>query len=231
MRILLLGSLFIGMSVVHVFAAPPSPNASVRGMVHPSTSVAVFHPQTAGEIYRPSTTVETFRPTTQTGTFHPQTNVSVARPTTQVQTFHPQTEVATFHPQTTVEVYHPQTTVTVFHPQTPQESFSQGVANVGGENRNFSSSSRVQTSMSDFKPMQAKDFSAVKQPEEKAAALGGGSLNLGNEVNVAEKDNANKSSLLGAQRETQSVDIDPKKTNLDGLEKLLSDRAKFQEKK
>ena len=213
MRILLLGSLFIGMSVVHVFAAPLSPNASVRGMVHPSTSVAVFHPQTAGEIYRSSTTVETFRPTTQTGTFHPQT------------------EVTTFHPQTTVEVYHPQTTVTVFHPQTPQESFSQGVANVGGENRNFSSSSRVQTSMSDFKPMQAKDFSAVKQPEEKAAALGGGSLNLGNEVNVAEKDNANKSSLLGAQKETQSVDIDPKKTNLDGLEKLLSDRAKFQEKK
>ena len=71
---------------------------------------------------------------------------------------------------------------------------------------------------------QAKNFSAPVP--EKTSALGGGSNNLGNDTNQAEKDNANKSSLLGKQKESQNLEIDPKQTKLQGLDQKVAEKAK-----
>ena len=84
--------------------------------------------------------------------------------------------------------------------------------------------------MSDFKPMQAKDLSA-KPPAEKANSLGGGNMDFGTNTNEAEKDKANKESQGGMQKAAQEMEVDPKQSKLGGLEKLLTDRAKFEEKK
>ena len=83
---------------------------------------------------------------------------------------------------------------------------------------------------SDFKPMQAKSFTS-KPADDKAAQVGGGSMDLGNTTDETEKDNATKASALGGQKTMQNIELDPKKTNIQGLEKLITDRAKEQEKK
>lgn len=194
----------------------------------PTTFSTDSRPFTSVSSTRPSTSVEVMHPTTQTEVAHPQTNVALMRPTTQVSVFHPQTTVDVIHPQTTVEVNHPQTTVSVFHPQTIEMSGDSTEMSGKGERAGFSS--KAVTSMSDFKPMQAKDLS-VKSPTEKAAQMGGGDMNLGNQTNQAEKDNVNQASSLGEQKSAQNLEVDPKQNKLGGLEKLLTDRAKFQEKK
>ena len=228
MQRILMGGLLVGFTVCNIYAWKPTTSTEV---IHPTTSVAVVCPSTKVEVFHPATSVEVFHPTTQNEVFHPQTNVQTFHPTTQVQVAHPQTNVEVFHPQTTVEVFHPQTTVEVFHPQTLDvvntNENAAGSTQKGGK---MGSSSQVATSMSDFKPMQAKNLSA-NSPMDKAAPMGGGSKDLGNTTNEAEKDNANKNSLLGAQKSAENIEVDPKQNKLDGLEKLLTDRAKFQEKK
>lgn len=229
MKGILIGGLLVGFTVCNVYAWKPTTSTEV---VRPTTSVTVVRPLTKVDAVHLVTSVEVFHPTTQTEVFHPQTNVQTFHPTTQVQVNHPQTSVEVFHPQTTVEVFHPQTTVEVFHPQTPEivngdDKTTGSEPQKGGKT---GASSQATTSMSDFKPMQAKNLSA-KPPTDKAAPTGGGDMNLGNVTNEAEKDNANKSSLLGAQKSAENIEVDPKQNKLDGLEKLLTDRAKFQEKK
>ncbi len=208
--------------------ARPSTLTEIR---RPNTSVTVVRPFTTVETSHASTAVTVVKPATQVQVIHPQTNVGVTHPTTQVEVLRPQTQVNVIHPQTTVEVLHPQTTVEMFRPQTldvtAEGATENGLSWKGGSG---GFSSKTSTSMSNFKPIQAKDLSAKPSTMEKAAPLGGGDVKLGNDTNVTEKDNANKSSLLGAQQSAQDLDVDPKQNKLDGLEKLLTDRAKFKEK-
>lgn len=214
-----------------VVSAQARPSTSTE-MRHPSTSVTVVRPFTAVETTHAVTSVGVVKPATQVQVIHPQTQVGVNHPTTQVELLHPQTQVNVIHPQTTVEVIHPRTTVEMLRPQT-LEVTDEGATENGSSWKGGSGgfSSKTSTSMSNFKPMQAKDLSAKPPTMEKAAPLGGGDVKLGNDTNVTEKDNANKSSLLGAQQSAQDMDVDPKQnTKLDGLEKLLTDRAKFKEK-
>ncbi len=179
-------------------------------------------------MYHPKTTTEVVHPTTRVTVTRPQTNVQMLRPSTQVNVRHPQTAVEVIHPQTTVEVVNPQTNVTVFHPQTPsndaEEMGERRSGSFNSANGKKGTSSQVATSMSDFQAKQAKNFSAPVP--EKTSALGGGSNNLGNDTNQAEKDNANKSSLLGKQKEAQSLEIDPKQTKLQGLDQKVAEKAK-----
>jgi|GEM_PF-3862625 hypothetical protein len=223
-------SVLLVMSALVVSAqARPSTSTEMR---HPSTSVTVVRPFTAVETTHAVTSVGVVKPATQVQVIHPQTQVGVNHPTTQVELLHPQTQVNVIHPQTTVEVIHPRTTVEMLRPQT-LEVTDEGATENGSSWKGGSGgfSSKTSTSMSNFKPMQAKDLSAKPPTMEKAAPLGGGDVKLGNDTNVTEKDNANKSSLLGAQQSAQDMDVDPKQnTKLDGLEKLLTDRAKFKEK-
>ncbi len=205
----------------------------------PATQVQTLRPTTTATSARPSTVAQTFHPTTVTEVVHPatqvvvtrpQTSVQVTRPSTQVNVNHPQTTVEVFHPQTTVQVFHPQTTVSVFHPQTTIEEDEGGRGSGSfSTTSKKGSSSQVTTSMSDFKPKQAKNFSAPIP--EKAAPLGGGSNDLGNDTNQAEKDNVNKSSMLGKQKEAQNLEIDPKQTKLQGLEQKVEEKAKEAQKK
>jgi hypothetical protein len=214
-----------------VVSAQARPSTSTE-MRHPSTSVTVVRPFTAVETTHAVTSVGVVKPATQVQVIHPQTQVGVNHPTTQVELLHPQTQVNVIHPQTTVEVIHPRTTVEMLRPQT-LEVTDEGATENGSSWKGGSGgfSSKTSTSMSNFKPMQAKDLSAKPPTMEKAAPLGGGNVKLGNDTNVTEKDNANKSSLLGTQQSAQDMDVDPKQnTKLDGLEKLLTDRAKFKEK-
>lgn len=219
MKRILMGGLLLGIGVYGVSAKTP---ATFVEVVHPATSVTVVHPVTKVDTVYPATSVEVIHATTQTGVFHPQTDVEVVHPATQVEVFHPQTTVTVIHPQTTVEVFHPQTSEEVNGKQG-------GAANMAQRGEN-TLSSKIVTSMSDFKPMQAKDLSA-KPSADKAAPMGGGSKDLGNNTNQAEKDNANKSSMLGMQKSAENIEVDPKQNKLDGLEKLLTDRAKFEEKR
>ena len=190
--------------------------------------------QTSQPVFHPVTSVAVSHPTTNTSVFHPETTTSVSRPTTQTTVFHPVTQTVVVHPVTDVVVTHPQTTVDVFHPVTDDapstsaatdragKTFGTYGTSVGGKSV---SSSQVTTTMSDFKPKQAKNFTA----NEKAAPTGGDSLALGNETNQSEKDQANKSGLLTAQS-NQKLDVDPKQNKVEGLEKLVTDRAKWKEK-
>jgi len=221
-------SVLLVMSALVVSAqARPSTSTEMR---HPSTSVTVVRPFTAVETTHAVTSVGVVKPATQVQVIHPQTQVGVNHPTTQVELLHPQTQVNVIHPQTTVEVIHPRTTVEMLRPQT-LEVTDEGATENGSSWKGSGFSSKTATSMSNFKPMQAKDLSAKPPTMEKATPLGGGDVKLGNDTNVTEKDNANKSSLLGAQQSAQDMDVDPKQnTKLDGLEKLLTDRAKFKEK-
>lgn len=234
MKHILLSIFFVSVVAVNIVVAK-TPDTHTE-VFRPSTSVSVAHPETKIGVERPTTSGETFHPTTQTTVFRARTEVQVAHPITQVAAFQPQTTVSVIRPHTEVEVFHPQTTVEVFHPQTPGEVGGQSVSYTrtmtrwqnGGNQKSVSS--QITTSMNDFKPMQAKDFSS-KPSADKAFEMGKGSMELGNTTNAAEKDNANKSSLLGEQKKTQDLEVDPKQTKLGGLSKLLIDREKVKEKK
>lgn len=198
--------------------------------LRPTTTATSTHPSTVAQVFHPTTVTEVAHPTTQVVVTRPQTSVQVAHPSTQVNVGHPQTTVEVVHPQTTVEVVHPQTSVSVFHPQTPIEEEDGGRMSSGFSSTKTKAgfSSQATTSMSDFKPKQAKNFSAPVP--EKAAPLGGGSNDLGNDTNQAEKDNVNKSSLLGKQKQSQNLEIDPKQTKLQGVEQKVEEKAKEAQK-
>lgn len=208
-----------------VLATQARPVQTPQPVFHPVTSVTVSHPTTNTAVFHSATTTSVSRPTTQTAVFHPVTQTSVV---------HPVTDVVVTHSQTTVDVFHPQTQTEVFHPTTGDapsvsaasdragKTFGTYGSSMGGKSV---SSSQVTTTMSDFKPKQAKDFTANK----KAAPTGGDSLALGNETNQSEKDQANKSGLLTAQS-NQKLDVDPKQNKVEGLEKLVTDRAKWKQK-
>ncbi len=193
-------------------------------MRRPGTTVEVQKPQTLSGAVRPGTTVEMNRPVTQTGAVRAQTTVQTLRLQTTAAPLYPSTTVQVIYPTTTVEVIHPQTTVEVIHPQTP--ALAAGQAEVaagqsGGKNTALPSA-QAATSMSNFTPKQAKNFAAM----QKAAQIGGGENKLGNATNVAEKDAANKASLLGKQ--DQNIDV--KMSNLGALgssvEKKVEEKAK-----
>lgn len=181
-----------------------------------STWSTAQKPQTAVGVVRPSTSVEINRPTTQTSVTHAQTTVSVTRP---------QTVLNVTEPTTNVDVIHPTTTVEVIHPQTPEFSAAQVGANAGPNGgKKTATSAQASTSMSGFKPKQAKDFTVA----QKAAPVGGGENKLGNDTNAAEKDAANKASLLSKQS-NQNIDVNPKLSNLGSLGKAVE--QKVEEKK
>ena len=201
---------------------------------------SVARPQTGAEMRRPATTVEVNRPQTLSSAGHPVTQTGVVRGQTNVSALHPQTgsgavypvtTVEVTHPVTTVEVIHPQTNVEVNHPQTPEFVAAQDAAlsagQKGGKNAAVTSA-QAATSMSNFTPKQAKDFTAA----QKAAPLGGGENKLGNETNVAEKDAANKASLLGKQG-NQNMDVDPnlKTGNLASLGSAVEKKVEEKKKK
>lgn len=193
-----------------------------------STWSAAQKPQTAVEMLRPTTTVETGRPLTQPSFIRAQTDAQVIRPQTEVNATQPMTSVDVIRPATTVKVIHPQTTVEMLHPQTPgfvaaQEDVSAGPK--GGKSSGVTSA-QAATSMSNFTPKQAKDFASA----QKAAPLGGGENKLGNETNAAEKDAANKASLLGKQS-NQNMDVNPKLSNLGGLGKSVEQKVEDKKKK
>ncbi len=175
-------------------------------MRRPGMSVEVTRPQTLTGAERPDTTAEINRPTTQTGAVRAQTTVSTQRPQTEASAVYPATTVETVKPMTTVEVMRPQTTVELSRPQTAEFSVAQSgsVAGQKGGKSAAVTSAQATTSMSNFTPKQAKDFSSA----QKAAPLGGGENKLGNETNAAEKDAANKASMLGKQS-NQNMDVDP----------------------
>ena len=225
MKRALLSGVLLGVALCAAAKTPPTASVDRR----PISTQETVRPQTQVAVFQPRTLVSVNQPQTQVTVVYPQTRVTVAHPTTQVVEFHattPPGEVV--HPITTVSVIHPQTTGAVFHPQTQEEVVSTQPATGAMTGGKSLSRSTATTSMSDFKPKQAKNFSAPVA--DKAAATGGESLNLGNTTNQAEKDNANKSSQLGLQN-NQNMEIDPKQTQLKGLEKALTDRAKLQQKK
>ncbi len=228
MKRILLASVWCSLTVVVTQAKTPN---TVVPTTRPFSKVAVTRPQTNVSVFRPTSNEEVRHPQTQVPVIHPQTTVDVKHSSTQAVVFHPTTQAEVSHPTTTVTVVHPQTSVAVFHPQTQETQAAAGEGSAldkqeGG--KKGLSSTQATTSMSDFKPKQAKNFTA--SVPDKATPVGGENMNLGNTTNQAEKDSANKSSLLGAQN-NQDMQLDPKQTQLKGLEKLLTDRAKVQEKK
>lgn len=176
---------------------------------------------------KPQTTVPTLRPVTTVETSHPATQTPLDRPQTGTEFTRPQTVVTVIHPATTVEVLHPQTTAEVNHPQTLEISSGTEATSAGSfsSKKGGKSAALPATSMSDFKPKQAKDFAVL----QKAAPVGGGENKLGNDTNSAAKDAANKASLLGRQS-NQNIEVDPKKTNLNGLDKALQQKASKKKK-
>ena len=200
-------------------------SASVARPITPARP-PVLHPATTAPVEHPQTTVQVQRPVTQGGVMHPTTPVSVNRPTTNVVVAHPQTTVAVVPPTTQEGITHPSTTVQVTHPQTPTlEEIQAAQANVTTGGKTVAAS-KAPTSMSKYQPKQAKNFA----PATKAAPVGGGSMNLGNSnADQAAKDAAAKASLLGSQN-NQNMDVNPKQNKLGGIDKLVTDRAKWKEK-
>lgn len=232
MKHILMGAVLVSFAVCSASARQPATQTEV---FHPTTSVDAVRPLTKVDIIKPVTSVQRVPSQTQVEVLRPKTGVQTFHPSTQVQVVRPQTEVVVIAPQTNVEVFHPRTTVEVFHPQTfettnvdKEETADAGKS--GG--KKVKSSLQKTTSMSDFKPMQAKDLAVNKSTTDKAQKTGGGDVNLGNDTNQTEKDNVNKSSTLGAQKgATQNLDVDPTRSTSSGLEKLLTDRAKFERKR
>lgn len=185
-------------------------------------------PQTTVQVLRPDTVAETGRPRTQSSFTRQQTGVQLTRPQTGTAVVYPATTVEAVHPVTTVETIHPQTNVEVIHPQTVDFTPGVGPGQAGqkGGKSAVTSSAKATTSMSDFTPKQAKDFAAA----QKAAPIGGGENKLGNDTDAAEKDAANKASSLGKQS-NQNIDIDPKASNLAGLNKAVEQQVNEKKKK
>lgn len=227
MKHLLLSAFLI--SICSVWSAAQRPQTDVETR-RPGTSVSVNRPQTLTGAVRPATTAEINHPVTQTGAVRAQTNASAQRPQTTAGAVYPVTTVAASHPETTVEVIHPQTNVEVIHPQTPEfleVPFGASAGQKGGKSV-AATSAQATTSMSNFTPKQAKDFTAA----QKAAPLGGGDNNLGNDTNVAEKDAANKASMLGKQN-NQNMDVDPnlKTGNLAAIGAAVEKKVEEKKKK
>lgn len=193
----------------------------------PQTVQPTLRRMTDAAVQRPQTPVGVQRPVTQTSVVRPATQAQVMQPQTTVQVVHPQTTAVVLHPKTTVEVVHPQTTVAVFHPQTAtleQRQVSAHNSVQAGGKKAAVPSAKAATSMSGFTPKQAKNFDS-----QKAAPIGGGDNKLGNDTDQAAKDAAAKASLLGAQN-NQNMDVDLKQNKLGGVDKLITDRAKWKEK-
>jgi len=189
------------MSMLSVWSMAQRPQTGAAAL-RPGTVAQVQKPQTLSGAVQPGTEVSANRPATQAGALRPATQAEAVRAQTTVQTLHPQTTAEVQRPQTDVQVLHPQTQADVLHPQTAEFSAANQPGLAGKSAA--SSSAKGGTSMSNFSPKQAKDFASA----QKAAKLGGGENKLGNDTNAAEKDAANKASLLGKQN-NQNLDVDP----------------------
>ena len=188
----------------------------------PATQLSTARAQTTQQVFRPVTERSSQRPVTEVSAFRPSTQAVVSRPQSETVISRPTTEETVSRPSTTVEVFHPQTDVESLHFQTMPAANSGN--STGG--KSVSSSAQAVTSMSNFQPKPAKDLTAGN----KAAPLGGGSMNLGNaDSDQAAKDAAAKASLLGAQN-NQNLDVDPRQNKLSGLEKKVTDRSKIKNK-
>lgn len=198
------------------------------GPSRPVTSAVTERAQTTVSVFRPTTGVIQ-RPETSVQVNHPETD-QISRPQTSVSAVYPQTTVEVLHPQTTVEVLRPQTTVEVLRPQTPAfGGDSPAAPAVVPAKAEKTTSAQATTSMSDFKPKPAKDL----KPEPKAPDMGGGSLALGNDTaEQSAKDAMAASNVRSGQRESvESADPKNNPAALAGLEKMLIDRTKVQQKK
>ena len=134
---------------------------------------------------QPVTQVTVSRPTTNVSVYRPATSVTVSRPTTQVSVFRPTTQTEVSRPTTQTEVSRPTTSVAASRPVTVLSSGAAQQSNSASESKKTATpSSQAQTSMSDYKPLQAKNFQAPSA----SASLGGGAAGLGNKINQAEKD-------------------------------------------
>ena len=225
-----LSSLFLIISVGVWAERPVTP----AGPSRPFTSIVTERAQTTTSAVRPQTSATVAHPTTLQS-FRPQTTVQVNYPSTTVSASYPPTTVSAVYPQTTVEVIHPQTTVEVFHPQTPgaknapQLGQPRIYSQQGGGEDVAGPSTEKPTSMSDFTPKPAKDFT---KPEPKAPEFGGSSLALGNDTaGESAKDAMAASQVRSGQKESLETDLKDNTNALAGLEKMLTDRAKVQQKK
>ncbi len=143
----------------------------------PKTEVAVFRPVTSVKISRPQTEQSVSRPQTQVRVSHPDTDITVTRPATQTTVFRPVTETNVVRYQTTINKAGSQSSDDISHT---------GSSNNGNTTAKTLAlpSAQAQTSMSDYKPPQAKEFKTPSQ----ASSLGGGERGLGNKINEAQKD-------------------------------------------
>lgn len=144
-----------------------------------SLPLAAQRPVTKVNVSRPTTSVSVSRPTTQVSVSRPTTAVEVSRPTTKAYVSRPSTQVSVSRPVTEVNVSRPATQPAAV-PAVSSAGNSQPAAS-GKKAAAAQSSSQAKTSMSNYKPPQAKDFKA-------ASALGGGSAGLSNKTNQSEKD-------------------------------------------
>ena len=116
----------------------------------PVTQVSVGRPTTTVTVSRPETAVRVVRPATAVRVGRPNTTVTVARPTT---------AVTVSRPVTPRGVYRPATVIFTSRPSSTTGASASSAASAGGK-QGASSSAQAQTSMSDYKPPQAKDFNA-----------------------------------------------------------------------
>ncbi len=198
------------------------------GAQRPVTSVSAQYPQTSVAAQYPRTSVEVTHPSTAQ-TAYPHTSVSVTHPQTSVSAQYPQTTASAQYPQTTVSAQYPATEVVVLHPQTEGVKSAPQVqkGRVFSQQGNTVPSSQSATTMSDFTPKVAKDFTAEK-PQ-----FGGGSLQLGNDTADEAAKNALAASRMRIESQESLEKFDPKQNPnaLSGLEKMVTDRAKVEQKK
>lgn len=129
----------------------------VKPVSRPTTEVAVSRPATTSTVNKPVTSVAVTKPVTPTAPLaHPITQTAVTKPVSGVAVSKPQTNVAVNQFVTTTVVTHPVTKPTDSQGENP--AAKKQVPAAGKEE----SSRTAKTSMSDFKPMAAKDLKAAK---------------------------------------------------------------------
>ncbi len=213
MRTLLLAATGMLLLAGNVAAQKPQTTVAASRLV---TQAVGGKPQTTAGVTRPQTTVQMTRPQTTGNIFHPQSAVQTVHPQTTVAIEHPVTRVAAEHPVTTAQAVHPQTTAGAIHPTTPDTASGGGATPAGGKT--------TATSMSNFQPKKAKDFTAGA-PGGKAAPNGGAPINLGNETNESAKDSSAQSSTLRTQQ-GKPMDVNPAQSNVEGLNQKLSQHVR-----
>lgn len=184
----------------------------------------VVHPVTQGQVARPVTQTVVTKPTTAGQVTHPVTApVAVTHPVTQTVVTKPTTlPVAVSRPQSVVPVTKPVSSTVVTHPTTQPVSVQgeQPVAKKQISSVSAEGNSRnAQTSMSGFKPKEAKDF--------KAADISNATTGLS-----STPENAPQNSTMDKMRHSSFVSSDPManapkvgNVSSSGIAKVVNDKV------